>query len=397
MREQGREDHKSCSFCDKRFEVAGSEFLHVQREHEPVQHLHCPGCKRGPFDRVGALVGHIERGQCTRITSEDLVQLRETKLDFHRELEERSDEPIKGSYASYMSEMRVPRWADVVEAPSDKTPGDVTEADFPALPMTKLQEQKQAAELLQQPEGYPNTQQAGEPVNSLAKKWHTAIIDDRKEEDSPSSSLIDLSADEHPAAERQNAAQGRGRWPNKSPAESSSVPLASKWQGAWGTKDIQTALAKDREKRRVTPTAEQLAAATQPAPKSLVETMDIDDPDHPFFNASDYFSTVINKYICPKLGCGKYYNDKGAIVRHLQSPAHGDKSYQCPKCSRIFKSAEAITSHAESPGYCRIRETGHYGAFMDQITGGIVEVDQNSSHDTIMYKVGKEVATKTFW
>lgn len=93
----------------------------------------------------------------------------------------------------------------------------------------------------------------------------------------------------------------------------------------------------------------------------------------------------------------KYYDDKQSIIRHLKSPAHGDRSYQCPKCLRIFKSVEAITSHAESPGHCRIRETEHYGAFIDQLTGGIVKVDASGGNDGIKYDVEKKVLDKVFW
>lgn len=93
----------------------------------------------------------------------------------------------------------------------------------------------------------------------------------------------------------------------------------------------------------------------------------------------------------------KYFDNKFGILKHLQSPAHGDKSYQCPRCSRIFKSVESITFHAESPGHCRIRETEQYGAFLDQITGGIVQVDINSTNDNVKYNVKGDALDKVFW
>lgn len=78
----------------------------------------------------------------------------------------------------------------------------------------------------------------------------------------------------------------------------------AKWQGAWGTNDVQESIAKARQKPRMNPTDEQLAAATAPAPKAPVDTMEIDNPKHPHFNASRYMCTIIDKYICPKPGCG---------------------------------------------------------------------------------------------
>ncbi|KAM3458944.1 hypothetical protein MY3296_000091 [Beauveria thailandica] len=412
MRDKGRQDHNSCSFCGEVFEVARSELLHVQRSHEPAHNLHCPGCERGPFARVGLLVAHIERGQCTRISSNDLTMLRETKLDFHRELAKRSGEPIKGSFANYMSTMHVPQWVGVVEAPSAETPGELSEESFPVLPRKELRV-PQGGERQMLPKQEPQSSRAPKTqvqINNLAKKLTAINIESRQstgfankkmtsKTDGDESLLIDMSSAHRLAAKWQTAKGDckENLERDASPPKSSTNLLAAKWQGAWGSKDIQAAIEKDRVKRRVTPSAEQLAAATSPAPKSLAESMDLDDPNHPYFNASIYLSTVINKYICPKLGCGKYFDNKAMIIGHLNSPAHGDKSYQCPKCSRIFKSVEAITYHAESPGYCRIRETDQYGAFLDQLTGGIVQADTSGGNDAIKYNVDKDAIKKVFW
>ncbi|KAM3464395.1 hypothetical protein NHJ6243_002451 [Beauveria neobassiana] len=327
------------------------------------------------------------------------------------ELAKRSDEPIKGNFVNYMSAIHVPRWADVVEAPSAETPGELSEESFPELLRKELQvPQKDEGQMLPKHElqssRVPKTQVQ---VENFAKRLLSMHIESRQIEsadknmvadtDGDESLLIDMSSDHRLAAKWQTAAEAcEGNLErNASPPKSSTNLLAAKWQGAWGGKDIQAAIQKDRVKRRVTPSTEQLAAATQPAPKSLAESLDLDDPDHPYFSASAYFCTIINKYVCPKLGCGKYFDSKAMIIRHLKSPAHGDKSYQCPKCLRIFKSVEAITYHAESPGYCRIRETEQYGTFLDQLTGGIVQADTSGGNDAIKYNVDKDAIKKVFW
>ncbi|KAM3470148.1 hypothetical protein MY5147_006585 [Beauveria neobassiana] len=327
------------------------------------------------------------------------------------ELAKRSDEPIKGNFANYMSAIHVPRWADVVEAPSAETPGELSEESFPELLRKELQvPQKDEGQMLPKHElqssRVPKTQVQ---VENFAKRLLSMHIESRQIEsadknmvadtDGDESLLIDMSSDHRLAAKWQTTAEAcEGNLErNASPPKSSTNLLAAKWQGAWGGKDIQAAIQKDRVKRRVTPSTEQLAAATQPAPKSLAESLDLDDPDHPYFSASAYFCTIINKYVCPKLGCGKYFDSKAMIIRHLKSPAHGDKSYQCPKCLRIFKSVEAITYHAESPGYCRIRETEQYGTFLDQLTGGIVQADTSGGNDAIKYNVDKDAIKKVFW
>lgn len=271
------------------------------------------------------LIAHIERGQCTRIGSKDLVMLRETKLDFHRELEKRSDEPVKGSFVNYMSTIHVPEWFDAVEAPSGETPGVLSESDFPGLPRREHQTHEKheprvpvrhKLKVPQKQEPRPsNMQQTKAPTNSLAKKWNTVLLQKQQKTDSASdktmaetddgeSWLIDVSPDQQLAAKWQTAVQDRepDSEKDKAPLPTSTTPSVAKWQGAWGAKDIQAAIAKDREKRRVAPAVKQPAAATQPAPIS--DSMDLDDPEHPYFNASSYLSTVINKYVCPKLGCG---------------------------------------------------------------------------------------------
>ncbi|KAJ3482169.1 hypothetical protein NLG97_g7639 [Lecanicillium saksenae] len=409
MRDLGREDHKSCTFCGDRFEVARSELLHVERSHEASQQLSCPGCGRGPFNRVGTLIAHIERGQCTSIGSRDLVRLREIKLDFHRELEKRSNEPVKGSFVSYMSNIHVEPWTDVVEAPSAVKPGVLTEFDFPGLPMKHTQmPQKNEPKGKTPQEVTVNKEEPQVPTKSLAKKWNT-ILEHKQDSKMPSSEkpastnsggsewLIQLSPKQSqvtnwpslPPPGRKTATQENA---HGSPPKT----LAAKWQGAWGTRDVQASIVKDGQKPRVTPTVEQLTEATRPSQMSVTD-IDIDDPMNAYFRASNYFNTAINKYVCPKLGCGKYYDNKFQIINHLKSPAHGGRSYQCPRCSRIFQSVEAITSHAESPGHCRIRETEEYGTFLDQITGGIVQVDMDGSNDGVKYNVQQDVMKKVFW
>lgn len=296
----------------------------MPQSHEPSHSLHCPGCGRGPFARVGTLIAHIERGQCTRIGSKNLVMLRESILDFHRELEKRSDEPVKGSFANYMSKIHVPQWVDIVEAPSAEKPGELSESHFPGLPRKEPQaprehKPKVSEKMLRKQEPKQSSQQEMQALaTSRTQKWNSEmhlksekaeIVSDKTmmaDTDNDESLLIDVSPDQHLAAKWQTATQDSKSTSKKSegPLPASTTPLAAKWQGAWGSKDIQTAIARDRENLRVTPTAEQLAAATRPAPKALVESMDLDDPEHPYFNASNYRCPVMSKYVCPKLGCG---------------------------------------------------------------------------------------------
>lgn len=73
-------------------------------------------------------------------------------------------------------------------------------------------------------------------------------------------------------------------------------------QGAWGSSDIVAAIKSTSE--AIQPTAEELEAATTPGPRMEYDQMDIDDPSHPAFNTARYYCEIIEKYSCPKVGCG---------------------------------------------------------------------------------------------
>ncbi|POR31042.1 Uncharacterized protein TPAR_08776 [Tolypocladium paradoxum] len=122
------------------------------------------------------------------------------------------------------------------------------------------------------------------------------------------------------------------------------------------------------------PTAEQLAA--RPKEPSVHDPIDpIHHPDHPSFRASRYLNPYGSSYSCPHPFCNKCLKTPGKLIGHLRSSAHGENTYTCPACNRRFKSIEAITSHVESStSRCHMREGRGVAAFLDQLTGGIVNV-----------------------
>jgi palmitoyltransferase len=78
----------------------------------------------------------------------------------------------------------------------------------------------------------------------------------------------------------------------------------------------------------------------------------------------------------------KSFKTKWALVGHLKGPAHGSIVYACPACNRKFKSLTAMTAHCESNSTkCHMRHTREYGAYLDQLTGGIIDVDDDRHDD----------------
>ncbi|KAG8765376.1 hypothetical protein FRC15_007059, partial [Serendipita sp. 397] len=45
--------------------------------------------------------------------------------------------------------------------------------------------------------------------------------------------------------------------------------------------------------------------------------------------------------------CGKVFSDKSALNQHRKSPAHSQKDFPCPHCTRSFKNASAVSQHLQ--------------------------------------------------
>ncbi|PHH60307.1 hypothetical protein CDD81_1862 [Ophiocordyceps australis] len=113
-------------------------------------------------------------------------------------------------------------------------------------------------------------------------------------------------------------------------------------------------------------------------------------PRHPEFNPMAY-RALDGLYSCPKK-CGMAFKYVGDLSKHLLSPIHGIREYKCCCCGTIFKLLAAIASHAEgaASSRCRIRDNYYYGAFIDQLTGGLVEVDGYHDDGTTKYIISRE-------
>lgn len=70
--------------------------------HPHGQALHCPGCGRGPYSRVGSLMAHVEDGECGQLDSSVLDAMREEKMQFSKQLVQLTQQPVKNSFVSCM-------------------------------------------------------------------------------------------------------------------------------------------------------------------------------------------------------------------------------------------------------------------------------------------------------
>lgn len=311
----GAKDHIHCYVCGQDFKTEVAQLRHVQQTHPHEQVLDCPGCGRGPFHRLAGLMGHIEQGDCPRISISSLDEAREKKVEFTRRLAALAQEPNKNDYTRF-------------------------------LPLEQTAESSKNARSVTQDPGFTMIQSEFPALSLSGGKDHNAT---------------------------------------KSTAHSGDCDKPG-GPAAWMEKENLFPHAADARR----PSSQQLEAATRPSERTLFESMDPDDPGNPYFDAEKYYSSIIEQYICPKLGCGKVFKTSGRLVGHLRSPAHGDKTYRCPYCLKMFKTLTAITSHAESSSMnCRIRETDGYNAFLDQLTAGMVDVGGQNEDGTLQYTAAK--------
>ncbi|QUC22428.1 uncharacterized protein UV8b_06669 [Ustilaginoidea virens] len=302
-RKTGAKDHIHCQFCGRDFETEEAQGSHIKQNHPKDQVLKCPGCGQGPFPRLSSLISHIETGDCARIDTCTIDELREKKLEFPRRLERLTKEAVKNNYTNF------------------------------ALPKPSA-----------------GSYRAEPDAKDSALQW-------------AGSDSLHL-----PVESGKNTAAGNDG--GNAARDGEAV--------AWN------------EQMKLHPDAQ--AVEKKPAPSQegaervLHHSTDPDDPDSPGFNAARYYSDIIGQYICPKNRCGKVFKKKPGLVNHLRSPAHSDRQYRCPYCLRPFKSLTAITAHVESSSVsCRIRETDGYGAFVDQLTAGMVDVGKSREDGTLQY------------
>lgn len=93
----------------------------------------------------------------------------------------------------------------------------------------------------------------------------------------------------------------------------------------------------------------------------------------------------------------KTFKKANGVTSHLNSAAHGDTTYRCPSCFRAFKTLTAITAHVESNGvFCKIRDSANFPVYIDQLTGGMVDMGNQRYEDGTVAFTTAEKAHEVF-
>ncbi|KAK1982673.1 C2H2 type zinc finger-containing protein [Colletotrichum cereale] len=123
---------------------------------------------------------------------------------------------------------------------------------------------------------------------------------------------------------------------------------------------------------------------------------DISNPSHPSFDSRRYYDAFTRRFKCPQASCRKSFDTSGALITHMKAAtSHYNAKLQCPGCLRYFRDASSLTAHSESEtSRCSIRHSGNYRKYLDQLTGGMADVNNKHQDGTVKYEVSTEAIIK---
>jgi hypothetical protein len=131
------------------------------------------------------------------------------------------------------------------------------------------------------------------------------------------------------------------------------------------------------------------------------------------WDATKFFNTFTGKYVCTCKQSFAVMRDfeehvlmKSRAVENKQQVDFQESRLQtltavcsnrCPGCLRIFKTTSALIAHFEAPSArCDINDSQRYGQILDELTGGIIQASGFNEDGTVKYEAGKlELNTTT--
>ncbi|KJZ80426.1 hypothetical protein HIM_00276 [Hirsutella minnesotensis 3608] len=428
-RESGAPGHIFCKHCGIDFKTQMAEIKHTLEFHPHEQQIVCPACQAGPFPRLFAFVAHIEQGQCPRLNTSMIDEMRNRKTAFSRSLQELTGQPMKSSFAKYINPSCADKSAKTessIGSYSQKAATQLEPSDHFSAGGSRGRD-KEECSLAESNSRHTPTQCAADP------------------------SAVDRLINEKPPTGYQTKLPGKSGWATDSSVSDWSIPKQPSTQSPsggviapraslapintnianWAIKgelprisqaEVYTSLQGltlnassgiDVDEAEVDAPNQEPNSQHLPKPgfqgrahhvvrtqleATIFSSMDPDHPDHPSFRAADYYSPYGERWRCPKVACNKAFKTARSLIGHLRGPAHDDTNYQCPYCLKNFKTLTAIVSHAEQSSVkCHMRDSENYDAFIHQLTGGIAEVDNEHHYKdgTVKYKLAKD--WNKFW
>ena len=370
----------------------------MTQNHRADQNVTCPGCG-DVFTRAGNYVAHLEDGKCKSITKKDFQGSIQQKhvvneimknpeefiqgLRMNKTLTPTSDKPgliVDGSETQETEEGGVPLLDQEDEA--QKGGYKPLQAEVNLIDMNIPYTRSNV-------ETWPRL--PGQQPSQLTSSMHSLSLNSR----TPSINGSEVSASEY-ASEITSRRGGTKVYTESFPSlnspripaslngdddtasvATSTVGSSTNRPMAWTTAKTSQALFKDA---KPTPPAgdwtavwnyrQQEAAANDST--NLFRSR-LWDPDSKEYDVELFFNSMIEKYRCPFPECdGTYYDEPSDIEGHLRV-THLKTSYRCPLCLKIFRSANALVSHSEAGGKCKVKKSSMYDKLLDEISGGYLK------------------------
>ncbi|KAI1266638.1 hypothetical protein F5Y18DRAFT_425886 [Xylariaceae sp. FL1019] len=337
-RHKVRKGHFSCDHCDKTFYHPQSLMMHHRQLHYVAPKLFCPCCKLA-FTTGAEFFLHIENNSCRGISAASVARRREKMLDFSRNLSHSID-PVD------LAEQYPTRHID---------PGN-TWQDW-----TK--------------ENNNNVSTVGASTFGQAMGGYGAIVPDNAHK-------VYYQPGDFPAVQTREAEKLNAGNTGSIVAKRPPVPGTVSYNAVPppASYDLPSTRNPPRQLETTDPNKKIRFMKEEDLPVKPGTTLSetgarIIDPDHPDFNASVFYVTQLEKYVCPHSSCRAKIGTASALRQHLKSARHGQGSIGCPGCRKTFFMVHQMIAHTETTQSCGARESDCFPSALGQATGGLMSVD----------------------
>ncbi|KAL4903200.1 hypothetical protein BDW74DRAFT_180067 [Aspergillus multicolor] len=358
--------HIVCPICGIDFGSEGGRDRHIRQFHRTTQNLTCHGCT-DTFRSAAGLMRHIENGECSEIPADRLLAEQQKKL-FRKEALEISAPLITPS---------------LVDADEDDDGGV-------QLPMNRSEMNREAM--------------ANQPGNFMDKDYsNNGLIDRhwpqlRPGETGLEDAMGDLMNFSTASAQSTNKENERNKgnvgWNDSGrehvfPGSASVLGSASASASVAGT----THLIEGDSVSGIGYGTGTGSTLGPPAPLPTQNAGMLLSKIYKDWDPKNFLDPFTGEYVC---ACGKRCREKDGFEKHVLTKSQGSRRMQCPGCFKTFKSTAAIIAHWESPTLkCNLIEENLYAQIVDEVSGGMVQINGYNEDGTLKYEAGKLELRKT--
>ncbi|RDW79245.1 putative C2H2 finger domain protein [Aspergillus mulundensis] len=356
--------HIVCPICNIDFGSEGGRDRHIRQFHRTTQNLTCNGCT-DTFRSAAGLMRHIENGECHEIPANRLLAEQQKKL-LRKEVFEFSAPPVTPS---------------LVDADEDEDGG--VQLHMNRSEMNREAMANQPGNLMDQNNNDDNLIDRHWPKLGLGKTG----LEDAMGELMNFSTASAQSGNKENERNKENVGWSDRGHDHVFPGSASALGSAS--ESAAGTASLI-----EGETLSGTGTGTGTGSTLgPPAPFRASNMGMLLSQIYQDWNPNNYLDELTGEYVC---ACGKRCGTKDGFEKHVLAKSKGSRRMLCPGCFKTFKSTAAIIAHWESPSLkCNLSEENLYAQIMDEVSGGMIQINGYNEDGTLKYEAGKLELRKT--